>query len=424
MCARILLLLGASTLFAAEPRQLALALRAQSDFDRVESAAHLQLQETNGCIQSQAAAISVAPRAELSSLYFRKGYCALMGAILTRQPADFLDAAASFDKSIETWPDATGRNLKNEVPQAVSSGLRILAAVSRLEGDPAAAQGGPTRQELDAAVAKAACPSLVMPVAECQSLLSAGRVWLGWIALQRNELYEATRELSSAPSGWAPWAAGRQAYHDHNYQEASARYLEAVNLWASNSGQTLSFPAALEPQPEMPGIRMQLGGALILAGKPAEAIPFLDAAIKANSNLARAIYYRARAEELSGRTDAALADYSLAARAAFATAQDLISGEAHLYRGIAFYRRNDYAHAENEFSSAFNLGIPDELRNDVQAWRHMAAVAGGACGASRSLLEESLVSASPFFPKQEARALATTCQAGQVSGLSGATLGE
>ncbi|MBV8905272.1 MAG: hypothetical protein JOZ22_16715, partial [Acidobacteriia bacterium] len=85
------------------------------------------------------------------------------------------------------------------------------------------------------------------------------------------------------------------------------------------------------------------------------------------------------------------------------------SGEAHLYRGIAFYRRKDYAHAEAEFASALNFGLPKELENDAQAWRYMAALADGACGPSRHMLEESLATSSPYFPKQEARGSAAAC---------------
>jgi tetratricopeptide (TPR) repeat protein len=411
MSIRVLLLLSAAPLFAADEHQLALAIRAQSDFDRVESNLHPELQQTNGCIQSQAMAMAVALRAELSSLYYRKGYCALIGATLTRRPADFLDAAAAFDKSIEAWPDATARNLRNGTPSAVPSGLRILAAVSRLEADPAAAATGPTRQEIDAAVDTAVCPSSVMSSTQCQSLLAVGRQWLGWIALEQNDLYEAVRVFSPAPqSAWALWAAGRQSFHDRNYDQASTQFLGAVNLWTRGRHElTGGLSLLLEPQPDLPRFWMQLGGAQVLAEKPGEAIPALDRAIKADPTLARAVYYRARAEELTGRPEAALADYNLASRTAFANAQDLVSGEAHLYRGIAFYRRKDYVHAENEFASALNFGIPEELKSDAQAWRHMAAVAGGSCGPSRHLLEDSLVYSTPFFPKQEARALALSC---------------
>ncbi len=403
MCIRILLLLVASTLFAADERQLTLESRAQADFDRVELAARPQLQETNSCIQSQVAAIAVAQRAELSPLYFRRGYCTLAGATLTHNSSDFADAAAAFDKSIAAWPDALGHN-PGDLPQPVSSGLRVLAAVSKLKADPAAA----VTREIEAAIDRPACLSSLMPPALCQSLVAIGREWLGWTALQQDDLYGAAQQLSTSPqSPWAIWTTGVRAFRDRDYSQASARYREALNLWTrAPSGSVVE---RLEPQPDLPRAWMQLGGAQILAGQPAEAIPSLDAALKGNPGLERAIYYRARAEELSGHPDTALADYSLASRTAFANARDLVSGEAHLYRGISFYRRKDYSHAEDEFASALNFGIAHDMEHDAQAWRYMAAVAGGACGASRLSLEDALVYSSPFFPKQEARTLASSC---------------
>jgi tetratricopeptide (TPR) repeat protein len=154
---------------------------------------------------------------------------------------------------------------------------------------------------------------------------------------------------------------------------------------------------------------MQLGEAQLLAGDLQAAVTALDKTIKAKPSLSRAIYYRARAEELQGQAEPALADFTLASRTAFANAENLKSGEAHLYRGILFFRRKDFARAEDEFSSALNFEIPADLLPDAQAWRHMAAVAGGACGASRELLEDSLARVSALFPKQEARKIAAAC---------------
>jgi len=112
---------------------------------------------------------------------------------------------------------------------------------------------------------------------------------------------------------------------------------------------------------------------------------------------------------MAGRADSALADYVLASRTAFASARDLASGEAHFYRGIAAYRRKEFARAEDEFSSALNFSIPDSLRADATAWRHLSAVAAGSCGASAGLLSRDLPSVSPFFPKREAASLMSAC---------------
>ena len=148
----------------------------------------------------------------------------------------------------------------------------------------------------------------------------------------------------------------------------------------------------------------------MLRGDPKVAVATLDAAVKADPAYPRALFLRARAKALQGQTDAAIADYNLASRSAFAEATNLASGEAHLYRGIALYLRKDYARAEDEFSSALNFEIPDDLKPDAGAWRNMAAVAGGSCGSSREKLETALETASPYFPKNDARTLAFSCQ--------------
>ena len=155
-----------------------------------------------------------------------------------------------------------------------------------------------------------------------------------------------------------------------------------------------------------------MGGAQTLAGDPAAAIVTLDRALEASPPSARAFFLRARAKELAGQPEPALADYNLASRTAFAEATSLASGEAHLYRGILLYRRKDYIRAEEEFAGALNFDIPPSLRPDASAWRHLSAVASGFCGASLQYLERSLSSVSPFFPKAEAEALAAACPAG------------
>ena len=81
------------------------------------------------------------------------------------------------------------------------------------------------------------------------------------------------------------------------------------------------------------------------------------AAVKDETPDARSLYLRARAKELAGQPEAAHADYNMASRTAFATG-GAASGEAHLYRGILFYRRSDFAHAEDEGSSHEVAVIP------------------------------------------------------------------
>jgi tetratricopeptide (TPR) repeat protein len=210
-------------------------------------------------------------------------------------------------------------------------------------------------------------------------------------------------------------AAGRKAFQAGHYADAAARYGESLDIWTRNRGASnASLALRLGPPADIAQLLAELGGAQILSGDPRTAVATLDKAVQASSlaPAARTFFLRARARELSGQPEAALADYNLASRTAYANATELASGEAHLYRGILYYRRKDYARAEDEFSSALNFEIPPALRPDASAWRHLSAVASGSCGASRQYLERSLPAVSPYFPNEEARAVAARCHAG------------
>jgi tetratricopeptide (TPR) repeat protein len=180
----------------------------------------------------------------------------------------------------------------------------------------------------------------------------------------------------------------------------------AIATWQKGPA---SLVARLGPSPDMGMALADLGGAQMLAGELPKALETLNAAVKANPGNAAALYRRARVRDLSGQSEAALADYSLASRAAFAATQDLASGEAHLYRGVFLYKRREFARAEDEFASALNFDISGSLRADAQAWRHLAAVAGGSCNSAKESLGRSLGSVSPYFPTAEAMRLASTC---------------
>src|SRR5882672_1835688 len=109
MTVRILAFLWASALFGADEFQLAVALKAQSDFDRVALPALPQLRDTIACIQSQAAFLPVASPQELPLVHYRKGYCALAEAAISHNTAEFKEAASDFDAAIATW---AGRYVK------------------------------------------------------------------------------------------------------------------------------------------------------------------------------------------------------------------------------------------------------------------------------------------------------------------------
>jgi tetratricopeptide (TPR) repeat protein len=395
----LLTLLAAGLAAAADEQQLALELRAQTDFERVQLAAKPDLADTARCIQSEAAVLAIAPAPEQPLHRYRKGYCAMAGG-------DFAGAAAEFDKAIAAWP----ASIKRDIPEPVSPALLALDAIAHLEanGDAAADDAEKT---LVTALARPSCISELMPAAACEADLETAREWLGWIDFRRNNLAAAAREFGAASNpAWRHWIDSRQAFENRSYRQAAEDGKAAVAEWDRQRGLAApTFNDRIRPQPDLGESLTELGGVELLAGDTTAAIGTLDQAVKVAPRIARAYYLRARAKEAAGQTEAALADYNLASRTAFADAQDLNSGEAHLYRGILYYRRKDYARAEDEFASALNFNVPPSLRADASAWRYLAAVAGGSCEASRASLARAMANVSPYFPRQEASAALSAC---------------
>jgi tetratricopeptide (TPR) repeat protein len=415
----MLTLAAVLALQAADERQLSLALQAQADFDRVEAAAVPQARDTAACIQSQASALPVAAPEERALILFRKGYCALAGAAIGKDSAQFEDAAASFEQSLAAWPArAVVASRQKAPPLEVPSGLRVFAAVSRIEQNAALGPFDAQEAQLAAAVDRPVCESVVMTRDSCQAAIQLGDSWLGWIALQRGDTSAAARWFSGARfAGWPEWVEGQEAFRAGDYRKAAARYGGAVDAWRkAERDQALPVVQRLSPQPDMATVPADLGEAQLLAGDAQAAIENIDAAVKADPSRARAIYLRARAKEAAGQADAALADYNLASRTAFAAGAGQSSGEAHLYQGILLYQRKDWPRAEDEFAAALNFDIPAAMKTDAAAWRHLAAVASGSCGASRGYLERSLGAVSPDFPKDDARSALAACGAAATSG--------
>jgi tetratricopeptide (TPR) repeat protein len=370
----IFALLLTAALPAADQRHLAMLRDAQVAFARVEGNNAPSLADASACVQTQAAMLSVALPGEESELHFRKGFCQLAVASVTRTTATFADAAAELDYS----------------------GAAMLAWVTRHAGqlDDQPKWGRPD-----------ACPQA------CEPLIPTAHLWLGWLALNAGDLDSAAAQFAArSDSGWPTYLAGVRAFRSARYAEAAARYRETLEIW-TRAEHAANPPLALRlaPPADIPNLLTDLGGAQILAGDPRAAVATLDRALESATPAARAYFLRARAKELAGQPEPALLDYNLASRAAFANAAQLASGEAHLYRGILLYRRKDYGRAEEEFSSALNFEIPPALRPDASAWRHLSAVASGSCGVSRQYLERALGAVSPYFPKAEAQAVAAGC---------------
>jgi tetratricopeptide (TPR) repeat protein len=408
-----LALLATCLLSASDDRRLAIALKAQSDFDRVELVARPRIADAEACVQSQAAALAVSLPEERSLLHFRKGYCAFAGAVATQDTSQFQAAVAELDKAADAWPARVSKSAKHAVPEPVSPALRVFAGIVRLHAASEVAAMDSARQEIAAAMESASCKSNLMSGTFCGQVLGAGAQWLGWFDLRDNRLEQAASHFSAVPdSGWSAWVQGRRDFADARYRAAAAQYAQATHLWTLIwQGEGPTLPQALGPRPQFNSALADWGGARLLAGDLSGAVVTLDAAIRVDPANAHALFLRARAKELAGRKDEALTDYNLASRTAFAAAQDLASGEAHLYRGIVLFRRKDYARAEDEFASALNFEMTGALRPDARAWRHLAAVAGGSCGSARQSLNLALPAVSPFFPQDEARSLASACGA-------------
>jgi len=375
----IVTLLAAVSLFAADEERLALMRQAQTAFERVEQSLSPTLTDASACAQSQAAMLAVALPQEQPALHYQRGYCQLAAAAITRAAADFAGAAAELEKG----------------------NAPALAWLARVQTD---APAPPPDWQSLASSRSGACPA-------CAALYDTGRLWQGYFAWKNGDLEAASRQFAGlTESGWPAWIAGLEAFQAGKYGEAAARYRWAADTWSRARREAApALAARLAPPADLQAALTELGGAQLLAGDTAGATATLGEALQTGAPNARAFYLRARAEELQGQTEASFADYNLAGRSAMASAQDLASGEAHLYRGILYYRRKDFSRAEDEFSSALNLSIPPALEADVGAWRHLAAVAGGYCAASRAFLERSLLKVSPFFPKDEAQALAAAC---------------
>jgi len=398
-----------------------LAARAEADYQRVALAVSPGLVEASACQQSQAALVSIAPPGQLPLIHYRKGYCTLVVAALGSQasPGNELqgwnDAASEFNQAIETWPAAHPVKRNQAVPP-VPEILPVAEALARIHAagpDGSAGNGGSAMAAAEAALAAAeehpSCGAGFTTLELCQAYADVGREWLGWIALRSGDPARAARDFSSpAAAGWSNWVEGLEAFRNARYRDAAARFGQAIADWDRDRANSGWF-RRLRPQPDWPASLTEWGGARLLAGDYAGAIAALDQAAAISRENARAFYLRALAHERSGHADDAFADYNLAARAAFASAGELASGEAHLYRGILLYRRKDYARAEAEFSSALNFDVAPGLRPDADAWRHLAAVAQGGCQSSCELLGRSLSSVSPFFPRQEAQAAAAAC---------------
>jgi tetratricopeptide (TPR) repeat protein len=406
MNVRVLTLLIGSSLFAADEQRLALLQRAQADFDKVANSPSPQLHDTNVCVQTQAAMIPVATPEEAPIFHFRKGFCSLAAATITQEPSAFNQAASAFDQAVGAWQTRNAILVKRRPAEPVPSVFSVLASISRFK-----AGKGEVKPITDA-VAAHVCVDTVLSAPRCEAVLYAGREWLGWSALLQNDVYAAAREFPASSKAWVNWVAAKRAFQYQLFAEAAPAFKRAVEAWdAASRIPSMPLFERLGPPVDLSFAYTEWAGAQLLTGDPAGALANLNTAVRKNGSNSRALFLRGRAHDALGHAEASVADYNLAARYALAKADEQGSGESHLYRGVSFYRRKDFERAEEEFTNALNFEVTPAVRADAVAWRRLSAVASGSCDAGRRYLEESLTAASPFFPRDEARATISACSA-------------
>ncbi|HWQ57210.1 MAG TPA: hypothetical protein VN442_26225 [Bryobacteraceae bacterium] len=388
---------------AVDDAALSMLIRAQTDFDRVGASALPDVRDTTRCTQSQAVVLPMTRPADLPVVRFRKGWCELLGATLVDSQAGYRQAAQDFAHALAESP--------NRAPEPVSAGLQVLSGIARLRAGAEPQVLPDIRAGFESAVATQACPASVMPVRLCQELVSTARLWLGWMSLREGKLDDAKRMFQDFPEmGWLTWTEGRRALESRRYGEAAAAMAKAVERWNAE----IKYPKGgtahlLGPKPDRLEAIADLGSTRYLAGDYTGAVQSLDAAVKGRPTDARSIFVRGLAREALGQQEAALSDYQIASRTAFANPNlPAAAAQAHLYRGVWHFRQKAWQRAESSFASAL-MADAGPYRAEIIAWRHLAAVAGGACESSAAELRRALPAASGFFPRAEAEAQLAAC---------------
>lgn len=393
-----------------------LALKAKADFEKVESSPSPVLKDAVSCMESQAEALSTTRPRDLHATHYRRGYCALIAGAASGDRANYGQAALEFKESLASWPEK----------QPAPSGVRVLYAISRLERGQNAdgirdEDLRQAAQDLQTAATKPTCPGTsVMPSSLCQKLVNSAKLWLGWIAYRDGNLSEATRIFQSFPqSTWNVWISGRQAFAEQRWAESANLLVTALQAWSQpQESSSAGISGIVDPVPDPARAHYDVGAAYFLAKDYERAISSLDESVKINAGNPDAIFLRGRARELLGQREAALADYELASQTVV-SGPDAQSGNGqnHFYKGVFLFRRNEFDRAESEFAGALNAGSAGVSKADIVAWRNLAAVAGGACQASASLLTNAAQSASDFFPRSEAEQALLGCRLKQASTL-------
>jgi len=379
------------------------AQRAKAAFDKVDSARLPALQDTMQCMQAHAALLPLVRPEERYLVHYRRGYCALFGAAVSRDANDYQEAAREFTLAWERWPARV---------QPVSSGLLALVGIARM-GTAAGQIPAEAVKVLETAVQQGDCSNeALMQSSFCRELVDVARLWLGWVAYRSERTADAARLLGPVPgSTWNLWLAGRQAWAERRWRDGIALMEKAAENWrAAAESPAPSTLQLLGPKPDLARVYYEIGVARYRLEDYSGAVSSLNAALEMDPTNSYALFLRARAKDLQGQPDA-VTDYARAAETADRTRDSSWAvGQAHYYRGLLLYRGKQFREAESAFRAAPKAGLGEIARAQVSAWQNLAAVAGGNCANAAELLEVSGQLAEGGFPVAEAQAVALGCQ--------------
>jgi tetratricopeptide (TPR) repeat protein len=339
---------------------------ARRAFETVEALASIpNPADVQSCIQAQREAGKIPAKSERVLIDARRMYCEFLKAALANDTKALAQSAAAMDT-----PRGDGKNDSAPV-------LKLAASIAALKS---AAPGAQAEQDLTTALQSLNCLNAGFARTQtCNALDSAGRLWLGWFALRRNELTQAETAFHHVgASPWNAWLTGIYSSEGRRCREAAMAFADAAASWPIRGRSLVEW---LGPQPAPGELPARLAYAQAMAGDTEAALPNLDAAISARPNDAVSLFLR-------GLLRRSIPDLEAAAKAA-------PPEQAHLYRGVLFERRREYPAATREFDQA------GKDTADLAAWKSLTDAAAGACPADSNEMDKLSATATPLFPKGE-----------------------
>lgn len=165
---------------------------------------------------------------------------------------------------------------------------------------------------------------------------------------------------------------GVEAYRRGDYLEAAAQYKKALKASPDDASTYLSISWALE-----------------LAGRPEEAVPFLDRALELDPGLAMAHFNKGAMLESEGRDEEAMAHYRAAVE------QDPDSLPPRQLLANALMRSGNYEEAAEQYAQII-VSSPDDTLNRYRG--AVAMLVAGRCLDAADQLEQAMEAMPGQFP--------------------------